>query len=676
MSAVFLDRAAAVQDRKHPATCACCRPDARRALRRPLTYAERHIDVELLTAALDAAKARLAALITAEQRRVARRVDEHDPRPRVTVTTAMLKVLRELFELGQRAAILEARSMGVELEPSPRRPLIRTFAAPISGDRGALTLAAYLARFNDRMRFEALRAINTKVSGVARLGFTGGTFDARAIMARAIVQTPGALDAAGRVVSMQLDAGLADVFGANADAFAGWQYTAVLDGATCPTCEEADGTIYATWDEAMVDMPDGGPNPECDGGSRCRCRLVPIPAGGDQTPAEQTPTPPVVPPEPISLIPEPAAPAAPDGSFSSDLYDLAITHALDPVTGSLVAEASDSLGVMSAGTRSTATGKVLPSSVKVLEHARADHEALMTTGREIHDEIARRVAELPPVTSRSALISERELEHVKLRDYQRVEREVLKERGVTFGDVGDLRFRMPTGDPSFDRTARAPWPKPTGRYRTAGTNAPRTVEAASKRYPAEWSQASSTRQLDGELKLVQQAQGDDRSHYAPGRGIMALTPQAEGRLEVAIHELGHRFEAEIRELVRAERVFYEWRARGGSWTGRREGARKLFPGSRSAAARRETSIFDGWHEAYMGKAYPGMAARDAELAAIGGRPVYHGAYEIISQAMGEAFAYADLDAAIPRVGSKANIRGDAELMQWLYGVLVHVRPAG
>jgi hypothetical protein len=47
------------------------------------------------------------------------------------------------------------------------------------------------------------------------------------------------------------------------------EYSAILDANTCGPCEEADGLTGATPD----DLPDA-PNPDCEGGSNCRCFII------------------------------------------------------------------------------------------------------------------------------------------------------------------------------------------------------------------------------------------------------------------------------------------------------------------------------------------------------------------------------------------------------------------
>jgi hypothetical protein len=97
----------------------------------------------------------------------------------------------------------------------------------------------------------------------------------------ALTQIPGALDAAAAVVSGAMYQGLGATFDKSSDAVDtggggnGWEYTAVMDGATCDECAAHDGEQYDTWEEiagAAGPLPDGGPNPDCYGDGRCRCR--------------------------------------------------------------------------------------------------------------------------------------------------------------------------------------------------------------------------------------------------------------------------------------------------------------------------------------------------------------------------------------------------------------------
>lgn len=226
--------------------------------RRELSAAERHMDIRGQVAALERAKRDLHLAIQIEQRRVARALIR-GRRVELRVTPRMIAILLRLHERGRQAAIAEAASMGAtlrrrfEAEPAPPPP---------GTERGVTRLRLLLGALSKRLVDEH----------AARLEIDA---DARPEMLRALNGIPGALDAAGRVVSMTLTSGLQDVYEANADAFAGWEYTAVLDGGTCAECEAHDGEQYDTLDEGLEVLPNFGPNPDCYGEDRCRCRLLP-----------------------------------------------------------------------------------------------------------------------------------------------------------------------------------------------------------------------------------------------------------------------------------------------------------------------------------------------------------------------------------------------------------------
>lgn len=58
-----------------------------------------------------------------------------------------------------------------------------------------------------------------------------------------------------------------DRFNENRDDIAGYQWSAILDAATCPRCEELDGTIFRPDDPALAEL-----GPQLHG--NCRCILV------------------------------------------------------------------------------------------------------------------------------------------------------------------------------------------------------------------------------------------------------------------------------------------------------------------------------------------------------------------------------------------------------------------
>lgn len=136
-----------------------------------------------------------------------------------------------------------------------------------------------------------LAKLELKLSALnQRLVAEGDAMDLAGATSQAIVDAlatiPGALSVAADMVSGSLFQGLGDTFDTNAESVDavvgggggdGWDYTAVMDASTCDECATWDGTHYDTWDEiagAGGPLPDGGPNPDCYGSGRCRCRAT------------------------------------------------------------------------------------------------------------------------------------------------------------------------------------------------------------------------------------------------------------------------------------------------------------------------------------------------------------------------------------------------------------------
>lgn len=224
-------------------------------LGRALHPGERHVDVVTILRELEAGKRRLHLALVKEQRRLAKEAasGRHDADMRVS--DEMVKALNWLREQGKREARKELKRHGVEpavVYARPRTARVRALLNRLSG---------WLPTISVRTR---RRAVEMQLAGAAQSEILS-----------AAARVPGALDAASRLVSSAYYGGMGDVFSASADLISGWTYSAILDGATCEECEAKDGTHYDSWEDAQDDMPDGGPNPDCDGDGRCRCRLVP-----------------------------------------------------------------------------------------------------------------------------------------------------------------------------------------------------------------------------------------------------------------------------------------------------------------------------------------------------------------------------------------------------------------
>jgi hypothetical protein len=227
--------------------------------------AEAIVDVDSTSLALDTAKEDVAEAIRDEVQRVvgiARRT--RVPHVRLQLTQDMVDPLVALYQWGRDEARREIARGGwtpvalasppanLDEVPDDIRPVV-------------LALSASLERLEvgvGRDLRDVLQATPGTPAGMA---------------ARRLLDVPGALDAASYLVTPSYVAGVDDVYRANEDLFGGWLYSAVLDGGTCGECRSKDGTVYDTLEELYEDLPDFGPNPLCAGGSRCRCRGVPLP---------------------------------------------------------------------------------------------------------------------------------------------------------------------------------------------------------------------------------------------------------------------------------------------------------------------------------------------------------------------------------------------------------------
>jgi hypothetical protein len=237
------------------------RPLVERTIGRELRQAEHVVDVFLLNSALEQAKADLFKAIRAEQRRAVRRAVLSDSKLDMPIhfafTPAMAAPLDRLRALGKREARAEFARAGYDI---PARSMI---AEPTPGPEGP----------HGYVRNE-IAALKVKIRK-QRVSLEAGGAAQDAILA-ALYTVPGAMDIASRVVSTALNEGFSSTFSDLAGVVKGWEYSAILDDGTCDECEGHDGEQYATWDDAMEVMPDGGPLPDCAGGGRCRCRIVPL----------------------------------------------------------------------------------------------------------------------------------------------------------------------------------------------------------------------------------------------------------------------------------------------------------------------------------------------------------------------------------------------------------------
>jgi len=120
----------------------------------------------------------------------------------------------------------------------------------------------------------AARSIGTQTQAAAATAagrVASGVPVAEAVVETAIIRESdaAALRFAG-IVSDLMSMGRTDEMAAQAQEIADYVYSALLDGATCAGCEPMDGEV--TEDASLAES--WAPNPECEGGDRCRCLVV------------------------------------------------------------------------------------------------------------------------------------------------------------------------------------------------------------------------------------------------------------------------------------------------------------------------------------------------------------------------------------------------------------------
>lgn len=159
-------------------------------------------------------------------------------------------------------------------------------------------------------------------------------------------------------------------------------------------------------------------------------------------------------------------------------------------------------------------------------------------------------------------------------------------------------------------------------FRTKSGKARQAVEKAYRHYPREWTEMSFAR---GTLETKKVSRG----YYSDFYKIIAVSgEEEERRIKCAFHEIAHRMERVVPDLLQLEKAFYDRRTAGEvlEWLGRGY--------SRKEKARRDKFI-----SMYMGKDYGGTA------------------YELVS--MGFELAYTD----------PLTLMQDEEMAEWILGIL-------
>jgi hypothetical protein len=227
---------------------------------RPLRDWERPMSLDRIEATIDEAQARMEQAAGAAARALAVSMSHGIKRANSSeLEAAVLDVLCSLFATGRATVIEELQRQrfvahgwmlevnGLDDMPPDERHTLVDRAKAIADTVRASVTAAVAGSALQRGADEAT------VQGAAEQAAVG------ALRSQAQIHASSALNA-GRTVE-------ADV---HAEEIAGARYTSILDGRRCSGCARADDDVLRSLDDP-VRLAHVPPNPDCEGGGRCRC---------------------------------------------------------------------------------------------------------------------------------------------------------------------------------------------------------------------------------------------------------------------------------------------------------------------------------------------------------------------------------------------------------------------
>lgn len=238
------------------------RPPSKLTLRRqsrPLTWWEEIMQLDRVEAALDGARDRFIAAAQPVTHQIAVEIASN-PRKRAPapgeLADAIADELNALYWTGRDT---------VQSELGAQRPsLTRTWRLRAEGDGPLESL---------RLRAEAAaeNVINRMVAAVKRDVLARSKTTQASMQVAAEAAARGALrEEAQQHASVALNLGRAQEADEHADVIQGARYTSVLDANTCSDCRLADDDVLRPLDDP-VRLERIPPNPDCDGGDKCRC---------------------------------------------------------------------------------------------------------------------------------------------------------------------------------------------------------------------------------------------------------------------------------------------------------------------------------------------------------------------------------------------------------------------
>jgi hypothetical protein len=129
---------------------------------------------------------------------------------------------------------------------------------------------ASLRKLRQRARLAARGVLGRAWQAISRPA-VGGRASAAQMQKAGEAEAAAALRAEAQVhAAAALNLGRSDEMAAHASEIEGTRYTSILDENTCEPCALADDDVLRPLDDP-VRLANEPPNPECEGGDRCRC---------------------------------------------------------------------------------------------------------------------------------------------------------------------------------------------------------------------------------------------------------------------------------------------------------------------------------------------------------------------------------------------------------------------
>lgn len=225
---------------------------------RPLMWWEETMQLDRVEAAIDGARERFVAAAQPITHRLAASLaasPDGDPPSPGALSAALAGELHGLYWTGRDTVQQELQAQ----RPSVTRTWRLAGSDPVPED---LRLRAQAAAEN---------VIGRMVAAVRRDVLARSATTQASMQVAAEAAARGALrEEAQHNAAFALNAGRAAEADDNQDVIEGARYTSILDGNRCSACAAADDDVLRPMDDP-VRLERIPPNPECDGGDKCRC---------------------------------------------------------------------------------------------------------------------------------------------------------------------------------------------------------------------------------------------------------------------------------------------------------------------------------------------------------------------------------------------------------------------